>query len=158
MVDFGTASDFNDHYGLLTVGLSPKPSFAAFQKESLHGDQLTGSCGNFNGPKVTLAAPSQGETYSGRLLIKVRALGAGQPVTQIQLKHDTKTVLFFNAHDAHQSGNTLSATFDWDGAPKLPLGPHTISVIATYANGVTTTVSVTVDHVARHKHHKHHTH
>ena len=34
-----------DNFGLLNTDYSPKPAFAAFEQESLYGDQLTGPCG-----------------------------------------------------------------------------------------------------------------
>ena len=147
MVDFASASAFNDHYGLMSTSLKPKPAFAAFQKESEHGDQLSGSCGNFNGPRVTLMDPGPGQTYSGPLLLAAKASGKGRRVTQIQLREDGKTILNFNRQDAHQSGDTLSGQINWQGARKIALGQHTISAVATYADGLSSTVSVTVDHV-----------
>ena len=153
MVDFGAASTLGDHYGLLTATLKTKPSFKAFEKESLDGDQLKGACGSFSGPQVTLLDPGQGKTYSGPLLLAVKAIGHGRPVREIQLQHDGKTIMYFNIHDAHAAGDTLSGELDWQGAKSLSLGTHTISAIATYVGGLSTTVSVTVDHVAAHKHH-----
>jgi hypothetical protein len=153
MVDFGTASNLEDHYGLLSTTLQPKPSYKAFEKESSDGDQLTGACGNFSGPQVTLLDPGQGKTYSGPLLLAVKAIGHGRPVRQIQLKHDGKTILNFNTHDAHAAGNTLSGEINWQGAKSLSLGTHTISATATYVGGLSTTVTVTVVHVAAKKHH-----
>jgi hypothetical protein len=156
MVDFGTGSTFYDHYGLLTTGLAQKPSFAAFQQESLHGDQLSGPCGNFSGPSLQLINPKQGQTYSGRLRITVKATDLNAPVAQIALQHDGRTIMNFNRKDAQYSGHTLSGSIGWIGAPHLKLGAHTITVIATDSHGVTSSLTVTVNHVKRHRHHKHH--
>ena len=154
MVDFGTASTFYAHYGLLTADLRQKPSFAAFAKEATHGDQLTGPCGNFSGPAVRLTNPRQGETYSGPLRITVSATDKRAAVAQIALEHDGKSIMNFNRKDAHYSGHTLSGTIGWIGAPHLSLGDHTITVVATDSHGVKTSVTVTVDHIQRRKHHK----
>ena len=43
-----------DNYGLLNTDYSPKPAFAAFQAESLHGDQLSGPCGDFTAPQIQI--------------------------------------------------------------------------------------------------------
>ena len=40
-----SSGDPLDNFGLLDASLAPKPAFAAFEQESLHGDQLTGPCG-----------------------------------------------------------------------------------------------------------------
>jgi polysaccharide biosynthesis protein PslG len=45
LADNGTSTAPVDNFGLLANDLSPKPAFAAFEQESLHGDQLTGPCG-----------------------------------------------------------------------------------------------------------------
>jgi Bacterial Ig domain/Cellulase (glycosyl hydrolase family 5) len=155
LVDAGTGATFYDHYGLLTAGLTQKPSFAAFVSEATHGDQLTGGCGNFSGPALRLINPRQGETFSGPLQITVTATDRRAAVAQIALKHDGKTIMNFNRKDAHYSGHTLTGTLGWIGAPHLTLGDHTITVVATDSHGVKTSVTVTVDHVKPPKHHHH---
>jgi hypothetical protein len=45
LFDAGSTSQPLDNFGLLDSGYVPKPAFAAFEQESLHGDQLTGPCG-----------------------------------------------------------------------------------------------------------------
>ena len=46
----GNSSQPLDNFGLLNADYSPKPAFAAFEAESLHGDQLSGPCGDFTPP------------------------------------------------------------------------------------------------------------
>jgi uncharacterized protein YdbL (DUF1318 family) len=155
LIDAGTGSTFYDHYGLLTAGLAQKPSFAAFAQEAKDGDQLTGACGNFSGPALRLINPRQGETFSGQLQITVTATDRRAAVAQIALKHDGRTIMNFNRKDAHYSGHTLTGEIGWIGAPHLTFGDHTITVVATDAHGVKTSVTVTVDHVKPPKHHHH---
>jgi hypothetical protein len=45
LVDNGATTDPGDNFGLFDPTFTPKPAFAAFEQESLHGDQLTGPCG-----------------------------------------------------------------------------------------------------------------
>ncbi len=155
MVDFGSADTMNNRYGLTSTTLAPKPSFTAFAQEA-SGDPLNGPCGNFNGPTLRLVNPSNGQRYSGRLLLRVSATASGNApgdrVLQIAIKHDGKTILNFNRIDARYVGGRLSGQINWMGARYLPLGRHTISAVAINANGVTSTVAATVIHVsANHK-------
>jgi hypothetical protein len=151
MSDLAQANNFYNRYGLLSYGLDPKPAFNAFVDESTHGDTLPGPCGNFAGPRLHVLNPYNGERYSGALKITVSATrnghAPGDAVGQIALKHGTKTILNFNRVDAHYSGGVLRGTIDWQGARFLPLGPLTITATVNNANGVTSTVSVTVMHV-----------
>jgi hypothetical protein len=156
MVDFAPANIFYNRYGLMTTSLTPKASFAAFRQVTTKGDQLTGTCGNFAGPILHLVKPYNGERYSGPLMIRVTAKANGSAVGQIALQHDGHGVVNFNRIDAHYAKGTLTGTLDWQGARSLKLGPHTITVVATNANGVKSTESVIVDHVAAPKQHKHH--
>jgi hypothetical protein len=151
MVDFAPANNMYDRYGLLSTALKPKASFAAFAKEA-QGDPLSGGCGNFAGPNIQLVDPTPGEQYSGRLQLTATATvngGApGDAISQIAVQHDGKTILNFNRFDANYADGRLTGQIDWEGAQYLSLGPHTITAVATDANGVSSTVSVTVDHVA----------
>jgi hypothetical protein len=160
MVDFATQNNIFDRYGLMTTSLRPKPSFAAFAQEA-GGDPLTGACGNFAGPNVQLVNPTNGEHYSGRLMLRVSAtVNGGAPgdrISQIAIQHDGKTILNFNRIDAHYADGRLTGQINWMGARYLSLGPHTITAVATNANGVASTTTVTVIHVASHHHrHRHH--
>ena len=55
-----------DNYGLLNADYASKPAFAAFQQESRHGDQLTGACGDFNGPAIKILRAARVATSRGR--------------------------------------------------------------------------------------------
>ena len=157
MVDFAPQNNIYDRYGLLSTSLQKRASFAAFAKEA-SGDPLTGACGNFAGPKLHLEAPTNGEHFGGRLMLRVTATvngrAPGDKISQIALQDDGKTILNFNRIDAHYAGGRLSGQINWEGAGSLSPGPHTITAVASNANGVKSTVTVTVIHVpSRHKHH-----
>jgi hypothetical protein len=151
MADFGQRNVYYDRYGLMSYGLVPKPSFTAFANESAHGDTLKGSCGNFAGPALHLSQPYNGERYSGALQITVSAKrngkAPGDAVGQIELMHDGSRILYFNKVDAHYANGVLSGTIDWQGARYLSLGPHVITAKVNNANGVSSTIKVTVIHV-----------
>lgn len=151
MSDFSQSDNYYDRYGLMTYALQPRPSFTAFANESALGDTLKGSCGNFAGPTLHLVYPYNGERYSGPLKITVSAKrngkASGDAVGQIELMQDGKRILYFNKLDARYSQGVLRGTIDWQGAKYLSLGPHVITATVNNANGVTSTVTVTVVHV-----------
>jgi hypothetical protein len=157
MVDFAPQNNIYDRYGLLSTSLAKRDSFTAFTKEA-SGDPLTGTCGNFAGPRIHLETPTNGEHFGGRLMLRVTATvngkAPGDKISQIALQDDGKTILNFNRIDAHYAGGKLSGQINWEGAGSLSPGPHTITAVASNANGVKSTVTVTVIHVASaHKHH-----
>ena len=155
MVDFAPQNVFYNRYGLLSTALKPKPAFNAFREIATAGDKLSGTCGNFAGPTLHLITPTNGERYSGRLLVRVSAKANGGAVAQIALQHDGHSIMNFNRIDAHYAHGTLTGSINWEGGGSLAAGPHTITVIATNAHGVKSTESVTVFHVVSHKHKKH---
>ena len=150
MSDFGQSNNYYDRYGLMTFGLKPKPSFTAFANESAQGDKVKGTCGNFAGPKLHMYNPRNGQHYNGPLTIAVSARrngkAPGDALGQIELMRDGHRILYFNKVDAHYSHGVLSGTITWQGAKSLSPGPHVITAKANNANGVTSTVTVTVIH------------
>jgi hypothetical protein len=150
MADFGKPDNFYNRYGLLSYGLSPKPSFTAFATESARGDTLKGGCGNFAGPRLHMSNPYNGEHYKGPLQIAVSARrngkAPGDAIGQIELSSDGKRIMYINKVDARYSHGVLSGSIDWQGAKYLAPGPHVITATVNNANGVTSTVKVTVIH------------
>jgi hypothetical protein len=150
MADFGTQDTFRNRYGLMTYGLQPKPAFKAFAKLSAHGDTLKGTCGNFAGPTLRMYSPYNGEHYSGPLRITVSAKrngkAPGDVVGQIELFDDGQRIMYFNRVDASYHNGVLRGTIEWQGARSLSPGPHVIMAKVNNANGVMTTVKVTVFH------------
>jgi Big-like domain-containing protein len=133
------------NFGLLNAGYAPKPAFDAFRQESLHGDQLTGPCGDFAGPTVHVSSPTPGETYRGPLIIDVHADPNGSPVYELTLEHDGKVIRhFMNVGTA----GTLEGSIAWQGAKHLPCGTHTITVLAKDRQGNVTSTSVSVVHAS----------
>jgi Bacterial Ig domain len=143
LFDNGASANPLDNFGLLTSSYAPKPAFDAFRNESLHGDQLTGSCGDFTPPTLTIVRPAAGQRYFGPLKIRVRASDPSAGVREITIyltKHSR--VHFFSKG----SPKRFSGTFTWQHAKSLKPGRHTMRVVAVDRFGNAATARITVVH------------
>ncbi|HWI73478.1 MAG TPA: Ig-like domain-containing protein, partial [Baekduia sp.] len=118
------------HYGLLTTGGGHKPAWDAFRTIATSGDTLSGLCGDFTGPSITVATPKVGQQYAGSLLISGSATDEGGP-KRITFAADGKTIQNFG--DGLANGKLMS--LDWQGAKSLSIGVHTITISAVDAQG-----------------------
>ncbi len=140
----GTDSAPLDNYGLLNADYSPKPAFAAWQSESLNGDQLSGPCGDFSGPAIKILHPTPGQHYRGTLRIAVSATSPANGVRAIRIRLTKQTqVQFVNK----TGGDTLTGSISWRSAAKLRPGPHTITVTVIDTLGNTSTATIRVVHL-----------
>jgi cellulase (glycosyl hydrolase family 5)/Big-like domain-containing protein len=112
--------------GLLRANGSRKPSFAAMRAYAHEGDKLTEPCGNFTGPKISVASPANHVTYSGPLPIHVTA-SSSDGVFRIRLEIDGKLI---RNYDGSTYPTTLSGTLDWQHAKHIPYGWHTLTFLA----------------------------
>ena len=142
--DLSATDDELNRYGLLRADHSQKPSWAAFRDVAVNGDQLAGECGKFNGPAITVAAPTDGSVYADALFIKARA--TDPHLHSISFLMDGKKVTGFSG--AKIAGGK-SVSMLWHGAGKLSYGTHTVTVRASDNIGNTSTQDVTVTHVRR---------
>ncbi|MGA2006549.1 MAG: Ig-like domain-containing protein [Solirubrobacteraceae bacterium] len=133
-----------DNYGLLNTDFSPKPAWTAWEQESLGGDQLTGTCGDFNGPAITILHPTQGQHYSGALRIAVSASSPTNGVREITIQLNKQTRVHFVAKNFPTS---FSGSISWKSAARLKLGPHTIKVTVIDKLGNTSTATINVVHM-----------
>jgi hypothetical protein len=118
------------HYGLLTTGGAHKPAWDVFHAIATGGDTLSGACGDFDGPVVTVVTPKVGQAYAGSLLISASAHDTTAP-RRITFASDGKTIQNFSDGLA----NDKVVSLDWQGAKQLSIGVHTITVSATDAQG-----------------------
>jgi hypothetical protein len=130
-----------NNFGLLNHDYSPKPAFAAFQQESLHGDQLSGPCGNFAAPVIRILRPTSGLHYSGPLRIAVAASSPANGVREITIQLTRRIRVHFVSKGFPAN---FSGTIAWQAAKTLKPGPHTIKVIVIdkLGNIATTTIKV----------------
>jgi Big-like domain-containing protein len=133
------------HYGLLDTALNPKPAWDAFTTVTTRGDTLTGPCGDFDPPSLTIKSPATSEQYVGVLTISAVATDA-TGVGRITFQADGKEIRNFTGNDV---GSGKTVTLDWQGAKNLSYGLHTINVIALDPQGNTVAKTVQVNHVRK---------
>ncbi len=112
--------------GLLRADGWHKPSFAAMRTYVKDGDQLSEPCGQFTGPKITVASPADHASYSGPLPIDVSATSP-VGVFRIRLEWDGKLI---RNYDGPDFPSALSGAIDWQGAKHIPYGWHTLTFLA----------------------------
>jgi Bacterial Ig domain len=136
--------------GLLRANGSAKPAYAAMRSYLEHGDQQTGTCGNFAGPKITPYNPTNGQRYRGKLKIKVLASDPAG-IRRVRLFDDGHLVRnwvpFLFTHTYPQS---TVAAMRWFGAIKLRPGRHVLTIVAIDRLENKTTTSLTIVHLPEH--------
>ncbi len=134
--------------GLVTSGLirengTHKPAYAAMKSYAHSGDTLNEPCGVFTGPKIDIASPANGTSYSGPLPIRVSA-SSSVGVFRIRLEIDGKLIRNYDGSDYPGS---LSGSIEWQGAKHIPFGVHTLTFLAYDKERNVSQVSITIDHV-----------
>jgi hypothetical protein len=139
--------------GLLRANGSRKPSFAAMRAYAHEGDKLTEPCGNFTGPKISVASPVNHVTYSGPLPINVTATSSAG-VFRIKLEIDGKLI---RNYDGSNFPTTLTGELDWQHAKHIPYGWHTLTFIAYDKQNNISETSIRIYHARpkRKRRHKH---
>jgi hypothetical protein len=132
-----------DNYGLQRLDGSHKGSWDAFHTVATQGDTLSGPCGDFDGPSLTINSPVTSEQYVQVLTISAVASDPSN-VARITFQADGKEIRNFTGTAV---GSGKAVTLEWQGAKNLAFGPHTISVIALDPQGNTTTKTVAVTRV-----------
>ena len=140
--------------GLERADGSHKPSFDAMRSYAHKGDQLTGSCGNFTGPRITVASPANHIHYSGPLPIHVSAR-SNAGVFRIRLEIDGKLI---RNYDGKTYPSTLAGSITWQGAKHISFGRHTLTFLAYDKERNVSQRSITIVHTkpAKRRHARRH--
>jgi hypothetical protein len=138
--DAAAADGELNRYGLLRFDGSAKPSLAAFSDVAAGRDTITGPCGDFAPPAITIQRPTAGVKYAEALTIQAVATDASG-IGRITFKADGKEIRNFTGADAK---NGQPVGLQWQGSKNLSLGKHTITVDALDPSGNTSTQSVDV--------------
>jgi hypothetical protein len=111
-----------ERFGLLRPDGSPKPAWDAFRTVGLQGDLLSGDCGDFRAPALTVQNPVPGTQVASALPIVAQASDA-TGVSYIHLFVDGRRIK--GGWDrSHPQTSTLSLS--WTGAKALAPGAHTL--------------------------------
>ena len=143
LVDNGAADTPLNRFGLLDSSLQPKPAYQTLKNIAQNGDQLTGDCGNFNAPQITIVSPTANQAAPGALHIAVSATSPAG-VSRISLYYDGSNLIRNFTDSRHPT--TLSGTIDWQGAKKLAPGAHALVVRAIDPQGNPSSQTVTFFH------------
>ena len=144
---FNLEDEGGSFYGLLDSGGAAKAARQAFADVVAGRDPFAGQpCGDFQGPQLTVASPTENSVFTDVLPIKATATDSGG-VGRITFLYDGQKIRNFTTglKDAKQFPKTLDGEMTWQGGKQLPLGPHTITVVALDGSGnqTSTTIHVT---------------
>ena len=140
--DTGTADTELSRYGLMSYGFGQKPSYAAMTEVGRDGDRLTGACGDFEGPKLTVYQPTDNVIYNDKLELAASARDALSPISRIRFSVNGEGIGNFKAPKNDERVGRL-----WWGAGDQPLGPVKILVETSDSYGNKVTREITVLHV-----------
>jgi hypothetical protein len=139
--------------GLLRADLSQKPAYAAMRSYLEHGDQLTGACADFAGPKITVQSPSNNQRYAGRLKIKAVASDPAG-IDRVRLFYEGHLVRNWEPYYlTHQYPLRTVAEMHWLGAMKLSTGRHVLTVVAIDKMGNSSSAQLVVVHLRERRRH-----
>lgn len=139
-------SDAPDHrFGLLAFDGTKRPSYAAFVDVIKGVDTVTGPCGDFQAPQLTVLRPQPGERYADRIDIQAKASDPSG-VGRISLSYNgANEIRNFTGGDV--GNDKLVGLAPWFKSSELPLGKHTVSVTAIDGYGNRAVVEVPVEKV-----------
>jgi hypothetical protein len=132
-------------YGLYRHDGSRKPSWDAFRTVATQGDTVTGACGDFAGPQITVLKPTANVQYNEKLVISASATDANGDLGRITFKADGKKIRNYTGRDLRPG---RPVTMEWQGSKSLSLGAHTITIEAVDKGGNTSHVDVRVVRVS----------
>jgi len=134
------------HYGAIRQDGTRKPLFGAFQTYATRGDALgTEACGDFEAPQISIAQPTDGAVFAGPLPLEASATdSSGVPRISFFVDGSDAEIRNFTDKDAPSK---LRGAIEWQGAKKLAMGEHTITVVALDPMGNQSSKSVKVTRV-----------
>jgi hypothetical protein len=142
--------------GLERANHSHKPSYAAMRSYIKHGDRMKGACGDFSGPRITVAAPTRGERYTGHLWIRVRASDS-QGIATIRLLYDGHSIRNFDPFvEGRGYPHRLLAQIHWSGARHISFGRHVLEILAYDKLRNVSRAYVSIVHLPEGSSHHHH--
>lgn len=140
--DAGPLDTEMERYGLLRYDFTPRPSYWAMRQMGAGPITPADSCGDFDGPALTVISPLEGTDYNHALYLEASAKDDRSPVRRIRFLYKDKVVGSFS-----WPGNGQAVGRSWIGARELPFGEVEITAEARDDIGNTERQSITVKHV-----------
>ncbi len=139
--DLAEENETRADFGLIDTALQPTSAFSALSVYSHQGDTLHEPCGDFHGPSITIARPTQGEHVHGDMTV---AVAASDPfgVTRITLETDNHDHV--RTFTSHLGLPTFKVRWWWWDAKRLPAGRHVFWVLAVDDRGNTSRRSIVI--------------
>ena len=122
---------------------SPKPAWSAFRAYATQGDALTGPCGDLSGPDITVHSPTRDVRFLGALTLSAVATDPAG-VARLTFRVDGRTIRNFTGA-AVASGRRVG--LEWQGAKRLPLGKHVLTVVALDPQGNASSRAIRIQRV-----------
>lgn len=142
-----TPSNPDENFGLLRATGERKPAYTAFEQAVAGIDTLAGQeCGDFRPPEITVLSPAPGQQYSDKIDIQAKATDANG-IGRITFRFDGVNEIR-NFTGADVGNDRIVGLTPWYKSSDLPLGRHTIDVIAIDGFGNTAVKEVPIEKVA----------
>jgi hypothetical protein len=127
-----------DSYGLRRHDGTTRPAYAAFKDVVAGRDTVTGPCADFGGPRINVISPRPGQPFGDDESLRLSATSPDDDVTRLGFTTPGRASSMRNF--TRPGGLPLDFSngpfsMDWFGARKLPLGRHTVRVVAVDTQG-----------------------
>lgn len=142
----GTDIDEVHHYGLLDTNGAQKPAYTAFKAVTASNGGAAMACGDFDGPKIDVVAPTEGQQFLDKLDVRASATTTGAALGRITFTYDGGKQISSVTKDL-MDGKVVGLS-PWQGSGSLAVGKHTIEFLAVDMNGNQSTATVNVEKVA----------
>jgi hypothetical protein len=130
-------------YGLLRADGSRRPAYAAFQDVARGVDRVTGPCGDFRAPTITIHAPTRDAIIGTGQPLRIRVSSPDRDVHRITLALEGGAKIRSFTNGNRPLAPSKAVGLDWMGAKRLGVGTHTLVVTAVDAQGNEGTARVT---------------
>ena len=121
-------------YGLRRFDGSTRPAYDAFRTWAGGGGRSSAECGDFSGPGVEILQPSQGAVLPPSSPLYIRAKSGAADMRRIRFRV-LASGLFPDGLRTLAPEPNGEAEITWDEARQLPVGSHTLEVVAFDESG-----------------------
>ena len=114
-------------YGLRRHNGTARPAFDAFKTWTSGGGRSSEPCGDFSGPSVRILEPAPGTVLPPNSPLYIRAQSGAADLSRIRFRVPNTQFAEFTSLAPEPNGE---GEITWEQAERLPVGKHTIEVVA----------------------------